>query len=207
MWRFLVEMLGVELVVEMVLVVVFYLEVHVAAIVGTYSNKCKRKNAFLCYLEELGNILDDTATTTGARHVEYNEPYVRPFCDEPSIKVNVIKSDLGTGKTFQTKQHFAKWAPKSALIVTPRIIFGQCLLKQLRASCPAWSMYSELNDMGKRIYTEPYLVCQINSIWRICPDVPYDHVYIDEIESCLNMLSADITTKTRRDCCERLECS
>ena len=31
------------------------------AIVGTYSNKCARKNALLCCLEEIGDLLDDVA--------------------------------------------------------------------------------------------------------------------------------------------------
>jgi hypothetical protein len=55
----------------------------------------------------------------------------------------VIKSDLGTGKTHQTRQHLKKTAPLSALILTPRVIFGQCLVEQLREDNPKWAIYTE----------------------------------------------------------------
>lgn len=143
----------------------------------------------MSYLEEIGDLLDDAAQNdVTIRHIEYNEKYVHePFCDDDDVNVNVIKSDLGTGKTHQTRQHLNITAPSSALILTPRVIFGQCLVEQLREDNPEWKIYT---DIGNGIYTNPFLVCQLNSIWRICPNQVYDHIYVDEIESCLNMFSA-----------------
>jgi len=119
----------------------------------------------LSYLEEIGDLLDDAAQNdVTIRHIEYNEKYVHePFCDDDDVKVNVIKSDLGTGKTHQTRQHLNITAPSSALILTPRVIFGQCLVEQLREDNPEWKIYT---DIGNDIYTNPFLVCQLNSIWR-----------------------------------------
>jgi hypothetical protein len=116
-------------------------------------------------LEEIGDLLDDAAQNdVTIRHIEYNEKYVHePFCDDDDVKVNVIKSDLGTGKTHQTRQHLNITAPSSALILTPRVIFGQCLVEQLREDNPEWKIYT---DIGNGIYTNPFLVCQLNSIWR-----------------------------------------
>lgn len=110
-------------------------------------------------------MLDDAAQNdVTIRHIEYNEKYVHePFCDDDDVKVNVIKSDLGTGKTHQTRQHLNITAPSSALILTPRVIFGQCLVEQLREDNPEWKIYT---DIGNGIYTNPFLVCQLNSIWR-----------------------------------------
>ena len=119
----------------------------------------------MSYLEEIGDLLDDAAQNdVTIRHIEYNEKYVHePFCDDDDVKVNVIKSDLGTGKTHQTRQHLNITAPSSALILTPRVIFGQCLVEQLREDNPEWKIYT---DIGNGIYTNPFLVCQLNSIWR-----------------------------------------
>jgi hypothetical protein len=58
-------------------------------IVGTYSNKCTRKNALfnvLLHLEEIGDLLDDAAQNdVTIRHIEYNEKYVQPFCDDDDV--------------------------------------------------------------------------------------------------------------------------
>ena len=88
-------------------------------------------------------MLDDAAQNdVTIRHIEYNEKNVHePFCDDDDVKVNVIKSDLGTGKTHQTRQHLNITAPSSALILTPRVIFGQCLVEQLREDNTEWKIY------------------------------------------------------------------
>jgi len=76
-----------------------------SAIVGTYSDKGKRKNAFLCPLEEPEFEAFDSEPPAGIATITYSERYVRPFQDvHPAIsgkvhKVTLCKSDMGTGKS------------------------------------------------------------------------------------------------------------
>ena len=174
------------------------------AIVGTYSGACRRKNALLCYLEEVENILDDHCTGgASTSHVQYTEKFVQPYQDQ--ARVTVVKSDLGTGKTYQMKQHYHKHSPATALILTPRVIFGQCLLEDLQKTDPEWRIYLEESAKGKKVYDAKKLICQMESIWKLDEQLVYDHIYIDEIESCLNQFSSGTMDRKRRDCVDKFE--
>lgn len=174
------------------------------AIVGTYSMMCAKTNAVLCTLYEPDEcLLDDIVTVTdpATRVIEYTDKYVHPFTDHyegRAVRISVIESDLGTGKTHQVKAHMEKHKPDNILILTPRILFGQCL----QANLDGFELYCDHTAGNKKQLYLPRLICQMESLHRISSAMVYDHIYIDEIESCLKQFSSLGTMKKRKECSE-----
>lgn len=172
------------------------------AIVGTYSDKCKRKSAILCNLYEPDEcLLDDSSPQGKNRIIEYNDKFVHAFTDvhdDRQVRVSVIESDLGTGKTTQTVAHMKKHNPPNILFLTPRILFGQCLQSNL----DGFELYLDHTTGNKKTLSLPRLICQMESLRRINTSMTYDHIYIDEIESCLKQFSSLKTMTRRQECAD-----
>lgn len=132
----------------------------------------------------------------GIQTRSYSERYVQPFSE--GKKVAIVHSDLGTGKSYQVKALHQKEQPESAIFLTPRRIFAKSMKHGLGEN---WSLY--LDKTAKKVLCDQFLICQINSLHKVGRS--YDYVYVDEIESCLEMLSADIISKKRRDVIEQVE--
>ena len=132
----------------------------------------------------------------GVRYVKYDQQYCKPF--EEDARCNVVKSDLGSGKSFQVRAMHRAHKPESALFLTPRRIFAKSVKSDFGDE---WTLY--LDECTKKVLSQPYLICQINSIHKIVRE--YDYIYVDEIESCLEMLSASILQRKRRDVIETVE--
>lgn len=178
-----------------------------AAIVGTYSDKCKPSAKLLCALEEPNHnewydSIEDGDVANEIHMIKYEEKYARPFHDEhpvsgEPVRVSVVMSDMGTGKSFQVLNHIHKHNPKSVLILTPRIMFGQTLQHRLNSGLMDSKDHFKLYNQTQGHIEDPRMICQMESLHRLC--TTYDHIYVDEIESCLSCFSSE-TMKKRVEC-------
>lgn len=175
-------------------------------IVGTYSQRqMKRRSAFLCNidpLEEFDECLLDLPNAKSSSYypsITYNNRYVQPYQDTyelKPIKFTLVESDMGTGKSHQVRAHIKKWQPDSVLVLTPRILFGRSIIDTLNIDrTDKFQIYLDL-PAGK--ITTPYLICSIESMWRLNRE--YSHIYIDEIESCLSIFSSDTIARKKIQC-------
>lgn len=175
-------------------------------IVGSYSSLCNSK--ILCSVTEHNfNEISFNSAGCDIPSIQYNSQYVQPFLDDhengDSIKVSLIRSDMGTGKSHQVRRHITLHDPPSVLILTPRILFARSIIAKLNEgrSIP-FLLYTDLREKS---ITCPFLICQMESIWKIARS--YDFIYVDEIESCLATFSSETMSKFGKltDCVQQFQ--
>lgn len=127
----------------------------------------------------------------------------------PMRRVNLIRSFLGTGKTFRIAELIARWTlleglPPRVLVLSPRRIFAEDMTKrlekELKKRLPGWwetfpsfRCYLEWNLDQQLKETQPMkdyprLVIQVESLWKLGLRVDYDFVIMDECESVISQM-------------------
>ena len=120
----------------------------------------------------------------------YNDARCRPYVIHPGGKVQIIQSEMGTGKTYQIRQMLKDNESMRTLIVCFRVELGQY-------------MYTYLENMNFVFYKNASgflsferLICQVNSMHRIY-NANYDLLILDEVESIMEQFNGVCATRRR----------
>lgn len=128
----------------------------------------------------------------------------------PERRVNLIRSFLGTGKTFRIAELIQRWtwlsknSPPRVLVLSPRRIYAENITerleKELKVLLPGlwetfpsfrcylhWNMDQPLQET-QPMKDYPRLVIQVESLWKLGPQVDYDFVILDECESIISQM-------------------
>lgn len=162
-------------------------------------------------------------TITGAaspiREVQVSHRYVADAIADPAVKTAldemaggddaafadvkttyVIKSHLGTGKTTQALEWIKAHKGARVLVVSARRTFTRFImgdLEPLKDDDIVFKSYDERTTAGAVLSDYNYIVCQVESLWRLEDDFKdYDFVVVDESESILNQFHS---FETHRD--------
>jgi len=152
------------------------------------SPKCDRIQRILgtCNVQPIQH------TTSVVQSIVYNERYCRAF-DLPLVgALQVIKSEMSTGKTYRVRELLEKNPDARTLIICFRCELGQYMLNYLNSSSMNFVLYSTVQGQLQ----QPKLICQVNSLHRIF-DVSYDFLILDEVESILAQFNGVCATKKR----------
>jgi hypothetical protein len=100
----------------------------------------------------------------------------------------VVHSHLGTGKTTQIILILKKLKPKSVLIITNRVLYGNYIYKDIIQGCDLdFQFYKNIKPRDR--CNHDYLICQLESIDTVRDQ--YDLVIMDESESIFKQLSSE----------------
>jgi len=118
---------------------------------------------------------------------EYYERYVRRLPIDKWDTI-ILKSFLGTGKTFRISELFRGDSYKRVLIVSARRTYSKSLHGELNANNFGFENYEYVTDY-RELSNIPRLIIQVESLWKIGNEFhKYDLVILDEIESILYQL-------------------
>ena len=106
-------------------------------------------------------------------------PHCKPIDFSKEIKHIALRADMGTGKTTVLERLLREKPPNSVLVITPRVTLSYDLWRRLQAALPEIKLYTDNPDFSEA----RYLVCQLDSLWKIQLD--YDVLILDECESIL----------------------
>ena len=143
----------------------------------------------------LGSIVStDVCEVINTVDETYSEPYCRPYELVRGGSMQVIKSEMGSGKTYQIRKLLEDNSNLKALIVCFRVELGQYMFEYMSKikSNIEFTMYNRVTGYLK----QPRLICQVNSLYRVC-NVEYDVLILDEIESIIAQFSGVTPTKKR----------
>lgn len=156
------------------------------------SPKCDQLQRILGTGDTIPAVQPIQYTTSSVRSVVYNERYCRAF-DLPLVGgLQVIKSEMSTGKTYRVRELLEKNPDARTLIVCFRCELGHYMLNYLNASQMQFILYSNVQGTLQ----QSKLICQVNSLHRIY-DVSYDFLILDEVESILAQFNGVCATKKR----------
>ncbi|MDB4769552.1 PriCT-2 domain-containing protein [bacterium] len=113
-----------------------------------------------------------------------NERYLSTLPKDGNL---LIKSYLGTGKTFQIKKLLEKCGSK-VLVLSPRRLYASEIAEKLKIKCYLDMSFDDLQSTSK-------FVISMESLWKI-NETCYDLVIVDEIESCLTQFHSFETMET-----------
>lgn len=142
----------------------------------------------------------DTGSITDYLNVDDN---IINYNDIEKRKTNttfIVKSGLGTGKTYQIISNINSGKYKSCIILTPRITFAENLVKELnRKTDKDFCLYRNLHDNDDFVNCD-WLVIQQESLYKIIENETsfikkYELVAIDEVESIQTQMTSDMTNK------------
>lgn len=133
-------------------------------------------------------------------HIEYGKnsfEYIRDIPFDDKYRQIILHAAMGTGKTTAINRFIEEQKPASVLFVTCRISLADYLHGEFqRGPLPDIKHYQQLSV--EEIRKEPYLVCQLESIWKV--NKTYDLVIFDESESILSQfVSPTMTGKIRQN--------
>ena len=131
-------------------------------------------------------------TTNSVQNIVYNERYCRAFDLPLTGGLQVIKSEMSTGKTYRVREVLQKNPNAQTLIVCFRVELGCYMQTYLNASDQNFILYSSVTGHLQ----QPRLICQVNSLHRVY-DVSYDILILDEVESILAQFNGVCATKKR----------
>ena len=120
----------------------------------------------------------------------YNDARCRPFALYPNGKLQIIQSEMGTGKTYQIRKLLTDNTDLRVLIVCFRVELGQYMCTYLGNL--DFVFYRNLTG----VLSQPKLICQVNSMHRIY-NATYDVLILDEIESIIEQFSGVCATRRR----------
>lgn len=121
----------------------------------------------------------------GIKHVSYSSQHVKAFSQPWACHPHLLlRSRMGTGKTTAAIVAITQIKPSSALIITPRQTLASSSMGVYRPALPRLVHYQE----SARAEDEPYLVCQLESLWQV--GRAYEMVILDESESILAQFSS-----------------
>lgn len=116
-----------------------------------------------------------------------------PWMDEFSAcKHLMIRSAMGSGKTFQIIATILRYQPKSIVVITPRKDFAKTVLGVLRAVAPELVLYKQINKTDRHKHN--FMVCQLESLHTL-KHADYDLVIIDESESVFSQFGSSTMRK------------
>lgn len=122
----------------------------------------------------------------------YNDARCRPFAMLPSGGVQIIQSEMGTGKTYQIRQLLFKHPEATVLIVCFRVELGEYMCRYLEDA--HFTFYRTVSgELSQR-----RLICQVNSLHRIF-NASYDILILDEVESIIEQFNG-VCALRRRTC-------
>ena len=150
-----------------------------------FSPKCATQNQIIGFQDNL-----HTSTPCPTKHT-YNEPRCRPFVLH-SGGVQIIQSEMGTGKTYQIRELLRSNPNMKVLIVCFRIELGQYMCSYLE-ECN-FTFYRDVTG----ILSQDRLICQVNSLHRVY-NASYDILILDEIESIIEQFNG-VCAIRRRTC-------
>ncbi|KAJ3015392.1 hypothetical protein HKX48_004612 [Thoreauomyces humboldtii] len=107
----------------------------------------------------------------------------------PEDKTTVIaQSPMASGKTYGMAQLILSTHPARVLVAASRTTYAQNVTADLNDRLPMKfrSYHKVSGDLGK----VPFLVIQMESLWRLSEAAPYDLLLIDEVEACLKQFSS-----------------
>lgn len=122
----------------------------------------------------------------------YSDTYVQPYVFPEHTRCFLERSNMGTGKTYQLFTYIATHAPARIVHLSARqdyttSIHGEYTARGIR-------MHNYLRDGTD---TADRMIIQMESLWRLEDQPPYDLVVLDEIESLLKQWSSTNTMKRR----------
>ena len=124
--------------------------------------------------------------------VTYNDARCRPFTMLSPGGVQIIQSEMGTGKTYQIRQLLLQHPDMTVLIVCFRVELGEYMCRYLEDA--HFTFYR--NVSGE--LSQPRLICQVNSLHRIF-NASYDILILDEVESIIEQFNG-VCALRRRTC-------
>jgi hypothetical protein len=132
--------------------------------------------------------------STPALAVKNTSEYCLPRCKEFALngKMQIIKSEMGTGKTYQVREMLRRNQTSRVLIVCFRVELGQYMCDYLQEF--DFTFYQNVTGM----LSQEKLICQVNSLHRVMGS-QYDILILDEIESIMAQVSG-VTASRRRTC-------
>lgn len=124
--------------------------------------------------------------------IPVEEKWVLPI--KMDKKCVVIRANLGSGKSCRITEYIDSLDTKtsSILVITPRRSYANTTTERLvteNKSCKVFECYLDKPNISN----VQYLVCQVESLWKIQSD--YDLIIIDECESNLVQLTSINTHK------------
>lgn len=142
----------------------------------------------LSHCDELFTLRTDGIPCQETRHERYLGPL--PLTEEKGTLL--MKSALGTGKSVAIRRMIATHRCERILVLSPRKSYTHAQLHDL-TSAELYPFHSYLDHVGPLSHL-PYLIVQVESLWRIADDFePYDLVIMDESESLLAQLHSLLT--------------
>ena len=154
---------------------------------GTLVYKCF---APACTRQAIIGSYDVPMSTTVPPDTTYTDARCRPYVIHTGGKVQIIQSEMGTGKTYQIRQMLKENASMRTLIICFRVELGQY-------------MYTYLENMDFVFYKNTTgtlscdrLICQVNSMHRIY-NATYDLLILDEVESIMEQFNGVCATRRR----------
>lgn len=127
--------------------------------------------------KDINKVSPDTKLTGSFSSEVRNSRYLDTM---PEVENLLIKSYLGTGKTFQIKKILDSLDPDATvLVLSPRRLYAIEISEKLKIGCYLNMSNDDLNSSSK-------FVISMESLWKL-EDVrnQWDLVVADEIESCL----------------------
>ncbi|KAK9868010.1 hypothetical protein WJX84_004009 [Apatococcus fuscideae] len=126
----------------------------------------------------------------GIKRKSYSSRYVKAFTQPWTCYPHLLlRAHMGTGKTTQAILAIEELRPSSVLIITPRQTLATSSMGVYKEALPHLVHYQQ----SARIEEEPFLVCQLESLWRV--EQAYDMVILDESESILAQFSSETLTR------------
>lgn len=150
-----------------------------------FSNKCRN---FQRVLGSTEMVLP--AVTSGS--VTYCEERCRPFHLSPNGSLQIIQSEMGTGKTYQVRSLLQNYSTARVLIVCFRVELGRYMHSYLNDSGSDFVFYQDVS--GTLMHQK--LICQVNSLHRVFGS-QYDILILDEVESIIAQISGVAATRRR----------
>jgi len=131
----------------------------------------------------------------------------RDTVDVISTKALVINSTLNTGKSTLIHKIINRHSWESILVITPRISYAQDRFHTMNKKCvlkdnASFSLYK---DIPYSLGSEKYLICSMESLFRIGLTIKYELVILDEVESNLTQLTSATMGKQMKKSVKILE--
>jgi len=134
----------------------------------------------------------------------YNEKYIRPYSSE--IPIQVIQSNMGTGKTTQMINFFREKRPKKNVFLTSREslswdIYGNLMKLQDENGEPLYQIlhYKTIDEVDLKKLDSFILIIQLESLGKLLDTgfPTFDSVFLDEATSLMKQWSSG---KTMKEC-------
>lgn len=151
-----------------------------------YNGGTLRKMAKFCSPEAFRAGVIDFQTNLPV--VEYESEFMKELPIDKDIII--CQSPMGTGKTYGMAQLISKLQPARVLILSSRLTYTQNAIKDINFRLKEHDIVFQSYEGCSNLNAVPYLVIQMESLYKLRSCDSYDLMLIDECEGCLKQFNS-----------------